>query len=115
MITTKLRIDISQGIIEVEGNKTFVLSSYNDYKEKITKLNSPKNNSNTIDEPTIKAATKKQNAKSESSKPKRKGTSQALSLDKDLDLSGKISGESLKSFYNNYNVKSNFDKNLIFN
>ena len=32
---TKIRIDLSQGIIEAEGSEKFVLSIYSDFKEKI--------------------------------------------------------------------------------
>ena len=39
---TKIRIDLSQGVIEAEGSEQFVLSIYSDFKEKIQgKLKSP--------------------------------------------------------------------------
>ena len=33
MQNTKLRIDLSQGIVEAEGNEAFVQVVYNDFKE----------------------------------------------------------------------------------
>ena len=34
-MTTKIRIDLSQGIVEAEGSETFVQRIYNDFKESL--------------------------------------------------------------------------------
>ena len=36
-MTTRLKIDLSQGILEVEGSETFVKAIYNDFKAHFVK------------------------------------------------------------------------------
>ncbi len=39
MAETKLKLDLEQGILEVEGSESFVQSIYNDFKEQLSKEN----------------------------------------------------------------------------
>jgi len=115
MSSTKLKIDLSQGIIEAEGTEEFVLTIYSDFKDKlVTESNIPKGKSeNTSATPknkkTLKAKTKV-TSKLKNSTPKSSATP---TFSKDLDLSGG-SNKSLQEFYSKYSPKNNMEKNLTF-
>ena len=115
MTTAKIKIDLSQGIIEAEGSESFVMNVYSDFKEKMEASAVTENNSSSAD---VKQSTpkKKQAAskKAASAKAKKKPSGQIPSIVKTLDLSGGSTCERLKEFYAKYEAKSNFDKNLIF-
>lgn len=117
MIAAKLKIDLLHGLIDVEGSEDFVLAVYKDFKEKIGQQNHSQTKPsyepithNQPSPPTIKTSTK-----SISTPQKTKKTNKlALSLVKDLDLSGAGKCERLKDFYTLYSTKTNYEKNLIF-
>jgi hypothetical protein len=107
---TKLRIDLSQGVIEAEGNEAFVLRIYNDFKGLLStgprKPQARSSTSKTAEPPSAtleKKVAKRRGAKSKSSP----------SILKDLDLSPQRDILSLRDFYALYNVKSNYERNLI--
>lgn len=105
---TKLRIDLSQGIIEVEGSEAFVRELYNDYKERISKPTPV----------TPKKTDEKPEAKVEEQAPRRgkprQPKKETLSIVKELNLAGQGDKPSLKDFFSKYNVVSNLERNLIF-
>lgn len=106
MSTTKLRIDLSQGIIEAEGTEEFVSSIYSDFKDKlvVTAPDIRKRQSVPTPASPAKRSTSKAKAKvvskTKNSTPKPFTTPTLL---KDLDLSGG-SNESLQDFYSKYEV-----------
>jgi len=117
-MNTKLKIDLSLGILEVEGSESFVKHIYDDFKDNITTqkpaVSTPPAAAQTPHNP---APPKKPKAK----KPAATNTSTAKlktkkipALLKDLDLSGSGDKPSLKDFYSDYDHKTNFERNLIF-
>jgi len=117
MAETKLRIDLSQGIVEVEGDTQFVRSVYADLKEHLLSFELSKRKPMAGGSSGSKQARAK-SPKSGEEKPgrkKRPGGGRASGfLVKDLDLSGAGKAERLKDFYESYKAQSNFERNLIF-
>ena len=117
MTTTKLRIDLDQGIIEVEGEDSFVKAVYEDFKERLLSdipieqkpRTGTKANGKTKSTPKAKLNTGNASKKKKSSKGSASG-----SIAKDLDLSGGGKVQRLKDFFGQYKVSSNFERNLIF-
>ncbi len=104
----KLHIDLEQGTIEVEGGEEFVREIYRDFKDRISKS-----------APSVAKKTNGgQEAKKEvppTHKPKAKQPKkEPLTIVKELDLAAKGDKPSLKDFYSGYNVRSNWERNLIF-
>lgn len=113
MGNTKIRIDLSQGVIEAEGEEKFVRSIYDDFKERL--------NTRKVAHKGAKGGKKKDSKrKKEVSEgviqQKRRRTAEAYSpkLVTDLDLSGGKKGENLRKFYAKYNAKTNMERNLVF-
>ncbi len=113
-MSTKIRIDLSQGIVEAEGSESFVRMIYDDFKERID--NSKKIQSKIAQPQATKQSTKLPPKKKKEIPQKRKATPKNSNpkMVNDLDLSGRDCGTSLKDFYNQYKVKSNLEKNLMF-
>lgn len=117
MSASKLRIDISQGVLEVEGSDQLVREIYADFKDKLHGSTSSPTTKST--KPSRKPATPKQDGESTAQRPPGKknassGGSQP-GIVKDLDLSGKAKGvERLKDFYASFTVSSNQERNLVF-
>lgn len=111
MSVTKIRIDISQGIVEAEGSETFVRAIYDDFKGRIAEQ--PPESSNTTEKRTQKPKVK--SAKSPVAPKKTRGANRGNNpnIDKALDLRPK-GKQGLQEFYEQYNAKSNFEKNLVF-
>jgi hypothetical protein len=118
MQENKLKIDLTQGIIEVEGSEQLVRDIYNDFKERLNQAPSRasvvENSSPKVDTPPAKPAAKAKKTPS-ASKPKTKSsTSNSGSLLKDLDLTSSGGKDSLRDFYNKYETTSNLERNLVF-
>ncbi len=116
MTTTRIRIDISQGIVEAEGTEAFVSRIYADFKDKLqpggleTKVEGQKKRKQR------KAALA---AKEEDTTPKKKAkrTNKGIrnpQICRDLDLSGGKGGESLRDFFSKFAPSSNLERNLVF-
>lgn len=123
---TKIKIDLANGLVEVEGSEEFVRSVYDDFREKLasepTALRTP-----TPPPPAHQGERSESNgarAKSAAGVKKRAqsvaatGAAPKKSLDepsvvKSLDLVNGPGGR-LRDFYNQYEVKTNFERNLIF-
>ena len=107
----RIRIDLSQGIIEAEGNEEFVLRIYSDFIEKIKgRLKLP-------------SGSKKIRARKADEKPrndykvKEKSTSKGMVLHrlvKSVDLSGAGDMQSLDEFFQQYKASKFYEYNLIF-
>jgi len=111
----KLKIDLSQGVLEVEGSENLVNEIYQDFKQNLL-LNLQASSSITTQTPSETSGIKKQSAPARSSKKKRKASSKTKTpaLVKDLDLLGKGKAESLKTFVAPYEPKSAREWNLLF-
>jgi hypothetical protein len=119
MQENKLKIDLAQGIIEVEGSEQLVRDIYNDFKERLNQAPSRatvmEKSSPQAEAPPAKPAAKVKKAVS-ASKPKSKAkssTSNSGSLLKDLDLTSSDGKDSLRDFYNKYETTSNLERNLV--
>ena len=118
-MTAKLHINISQGIIDIEGEADLVREIYADFKEQllngVTSATSatpsqPKGD-NAADESGGKKNSKRRTAAKKKAVSEEGGNSVAANspkLDKDLDTS------KLMSFYNQFEPKNNAEKILIF-
>lgn len=124
-MTTKLHINISQGIIDVEGDPELVRAIYSDFKDQLIRTvkaaptssaplireNGQPGNSEDAGESASKSKAKRRAA----SKKKTSGdegsggvAADSPKLDKNLDTSG------LGAFYGRYAPKNNAEKILIF-
>lgn len=118
MSTSKLRIDLSQGIVEAEGSDTFVLAVYADFKDRLSFAD--RKQAPPAPPAASPPAAAKEGAKAEKPTASSNGTTKARkkqrdsqSIVKDLDLSKGKNGR-LKDFYEGYVVKSNLERNLVF-
>ncbi|PHS74777.1 MAG: hypothetical protein COB19_05745 [Porticoccus sp.] len=117
-MSTKLHINLSQGIIDVEGDPEMVREIYADFKEQllISKPVSTQVNSNTDNlPPTDSKAPKARSRPRRTTQPKPSATEEgpAISanspqLDKNLDTSA------LTNFYSQYSPKNHPEKILLF-
>lgn len=120
-MTTKIKIDLANGLLEVEGSEEFVRSVYDDYKDKLASepggretppplpltQNAERSNGGTRKAPKKHA----QPAAPQGAAPKT-NLKQASSI-KTLDLT-KGPGGRLRDFYDQFEVKTNLERNLIF-
>jgi len=110
MTTTKIRIDLSQGIVEAEGTENFVRAIYDDFRSKLEVTESAENTDG-----DAKGKKKTVKKKASANKTKKPASKRAVpSIVKELDLSGGGKKKRLRDFYNQYKAGSNFEKNLIF-
>ena len=107
----KIRIDLSQGVIEAEGNEQFVLRIYSDFIEKIKgRLKLPSGFEN------IKAG-KSDKRPQNGNKVRKKSASKGMGphkLVKSVDLSGAGNMQSLDKFFRQYKASKFYEYNLIF-
>ncbi len=108
MSDAKVRIDLSQGIVEAEGSEAFVRAIYDDFKSQVPAAADPPPKSQTK-RPAAVPATPAPAKKTRNSKAKR--STPTIVKDLDLHPAGK---DSLRDFYGKYTAKSNFEKNLVF-
>ena len=125
LVTTKLHINISQGIVDVEGDPELVRAIYDDFKERLLEavnrtpsessahapLSMPAENSEGAGETPNKSRSKRRAVikKKVTGEENPSGVfADSPKLDKNLDMSG------LGAFYGNYAPKNNPEKILIF-
>jgi hypothetical protein len=112
----KIRIDIVNGVFEVEGSEKFVIEVYKEYKDNFSRQMQQKTINDSL-YPPPPAKTKKEHNSSESNSRKRKAPtgSKIPIFVKDLDFLGKGKGSSLKEFIASY-IKPNsaMEWNLLF-
>lgn len=112
---TKLRIDFQTGILEVEGEETFVKMVYQDYKDKFTVISTPQE---IPDKNKVKIQSQLTNDSSldegkKTTKLKNK-TKESFSIVKDLDLSSKGGKQNLRDFYKEKSPVSAMENNAVF-
>lgn len=110
----KLKISISDGILEVEGSESFVLKVYNDFKDKLAVLSLPTNTEIPRDKPIVPKEKTNTSVKSKTSKPKTSVKPKAtgnLLTSLNLRASGK---KSLKDFIAEYKKPSSEEKILLY-
>ncbi len=116
-MTSKLKIDLSTGLLEVEGSEDLIKYIYGDFKENIgTPIPEKAEKTSVVQAKVeVKAKPKKVTTKVSPAKNGSKAKSKKdPELLKNLDLSGGTENDSLKDFYAKYDHKSNFERNLIF-
>lgn len=118
MTTTKLRIDLKQGVLEVEGTDQFVREIYSDFKDRINSSSQHQSHTkpSTEGKSTVKQSNTGEPSAKKSAGKKRNSTSGTQpTIVKDLDLSGNDKGiERLKGFYASFKISSNLERNLVF-
>lgn len=116
-MNTKLRIDVSSGLLEVEGSEDFVKSIYEDFKDNLKTSPAPNPDSGhevEQEEPAVKRKVKTKKPSAANSTPGKVKAKKAPGFVKDLDLSGGPDEPSLKEFFARYDHKTNYERNLIF-
>jgi len=103
----KLRIDLSQKILEAEGSETFVREIYSDFKDRIS---APVQETQRKEKSTLKSKA----ARPPSGTRKPRTAKETHTMVKELDLAAKDDKSSLKDFFARYKVSSNYERNLIF-
>ena len=110
-MTTKLRLDIVQGILEVEGGESFVREMYEDFKSLREATPASPSIPKKRSQPAKKESAQSQEAKKRSPTKNRNAD---LKVVKDLDLSGKGKSKSLKQYVEGHQPKTNMERNLVF-
>jgi hypothetical protein len=111
---TKLKIDILNGVLEVEGEETFVVKIYDDFKDKLNLSDNPVTKKEKVDATTTPNHGVNTTTTPASNHKVAKAAKENYSIVKELDLSGKNVGKSLKNFYNEKSPFSFGDKNVVF-
>jgi len=109
MSDARVRIDLSQGVVEAEGSEDFVRSIYDDFKNQVQT-----GRSNALQKKAPSAQSTPPSEDTTKKTHKVKASRGVPTIVKDLDLSPKGDTQSLRDFYGQYSAKTNFEKNLIF-
>jgi hypothetical protein len=122
-MTTKLKIDLSQGVLEVEGSESFVKIIYNDFKTHFAGIETFDELKSTRRSKKVKAAAKvappkpapKPVAEEEKAEPiPQKPSLPAYVLIKDLSLGAADSRPSLVEFMDSKFPITNEERNIVF-
>jgi hypothetical protein len=114
MSIAKIKIDLSVGLLEVEGSEELALNIYNDFRDRTNVTHTKNTKYEAFDSKLERTERIEPPKKNSATKAKKKSSGQMSSIVKNLDLSGAGTVERLKDFYAKYEAKTNFDKNLIF-
>ena len=118
-MTTKLHINLNQGLIEAEGSEEFVLTVYRDFKDKVANSpnisQSPKQQNQSPQSVTMQHQTehRTKTTKKPANKTGKKAASKGYTLCKDLNLYSEGDKPSLKDFMDGYNADSNMPRYLL--
>lgn len=119
-MTTKIKIDLANGLVEVEGSEEFARVVYDDFKGKFSaepvalRPPSPAPDAKVLhsnSESRPKAKKRVQQVSAQTATPKKR-LQQPTSI-KTLDLSNGAGGR-LRDFYDQFEIKTNFERNLVF-
>jgi hypothetical protein len=118
-MTTKLKIDLSQGILEVEGSESFVKIIYNDFKTHFAGIETPDERKparrTRKTKAAAKAATPEPVAEEVKAEPPPKTPPPpAYALIKDLNLTSTDSRPSLVEFMDSKFPITNEERNIVF-
>jgi hypothetical protein len=114
-MTTKLKLDFNQGLLEVEGSETFVKKVFDDFKDRLSKS-----------EPIAPSFQSGKQIPKAATKPKQKGTNNkvntkakknknaGVNVVNDLELAASGDIPSLKDFYAKFIIKTDIERNLLF-
>jgi hypothetical protein len=113
-MSAKLKIDIKQGVLEVDGSEEFVTKIYNDYKDRLSAIAPSQNTSHSgngsrSSAPEILATENKKR-----SPVSRNKTGAPPTIVKELDLAPRNGQPGLKDFAAPYNPGSAKEWNLLF-
>lgn len=110
---TKLRIDLQTGVLEVEGEESFVRQVYDDYKSKLNSIQK----SQDIKQDERQIPSEKESVSTQANgkkKTKSRSARESLTIVKDLDLSAKGGKQSLRDFYGTKSPEMGMEKNAVF-
>jgi hypothetical protein len=108
----RLKIDLKQGLLEVEGEDAFVREIYEDFRVALQEAS--------VKKPVLEGKTDPQaqiaQAQAQNGKKKKPGTAarESYGMNKDLDLYGNSGKMSLKEFYASKSPTSNLERNVVF-
>lgn len=107
----RVKIDLSLGVLEVEGEEAFLKEIYEDFKSQISITLNPK-----VAQPTIEVGISSLEKKDKPARSKNKANArkEAYSFVKDLNLRGGGSIESLKDFYAKKRPSSAMEMTTVF-
>lgn len=113
---TKIILNLRDGLLEVEGEESFVKEVYEDFKKLANDFKSPAHKEH---EPRILKTVEKEGKESpkngSSSNRKKKGVKKSVpTFVKDLDLSVKNNSQDLKEFFKLKSPSNNMEKNVVF-
>jgi hypothetical protein len=121
MQESKLKIDFTQGFLEVEGSEELVREIYNDFKESLKTRPQSKavegfasEKSNSADSGQLAPITTQKSQPSRSKTKSKKTSDNTGSFLKDLNLMGEGTTSSLKDFCAQYELKTNLERTLAF-
>lgn len=113
MANTKLKIDLSAGILEAEGDEAFVTRIYNDFKGRVPDLAPSLTRAR-----ELKRGEGPRSVRPEAEQPlihpKRLGKKEVYAVVKDLDVSGREGGKGLQDFYREKRPASAMECNAVF-
>ncbi len=122
-MNAKLHINLSQGILEVEGDPDFVREMYSDFKIELHQLSIKSNAlpASKNDNPKLSAIQEQDVIQVEAGQPAEKpakkkaasGKKESYSLIKDLNTGMPEEKDSIFSYLDRYKPKSNIDTNVV--
>ena len=110
-MNTRLKIDLDEGILEVEGTEAFVKSIYEEFKSGLLGK-AGKEGTEHRNRRAKQIHPPKTEGEMGSRRHKKKPASYAIV--KDLDLSGKKNKQSLRDFFKLKSPSTNMEKNVVF-
>lgn len=113
MTNSKLRIDLSNGLLEVEGDEAFVRDVYKDFKDQLAKAATAPHKPQQHSSPPRAPAAQPPAAKTPRGKGKPRSDYNGK-LDKNLDLSGGKGIPSLKDYLKRFDARSLTKKDTVF-
>lgn len=108
----KIKIDLSEGVLEVEGEEAFLKEIYEDFKSRVNVISDSK-----VKQPAIEAEATSVDSKEKQAKGKMKTNTrkESYSFVKDLNLRGNGQDvESLKDFYAKKLPSSAMERTTVF-
>lgn len=115
-MSTKLKVDVFTGLLEVEGSEEFVRLIYEDFKDRLISKSGGPEEVQPAPEPekSNPKTTKLKKSPSNGASVSKARPKKAPEFLKNLDLSGPGDSPSLKVFFSSYEHKTNYERNLIF-
>ena len=109
-MTSRIKIDLEAGILEVEGTEAFVREIYSDFSAKRSESKGPEESRSG----NQRSATTRREQPSKKKVSTTRSPSRRMEVIKNLDLVGGGKKESLSGMLERLKPTSNFERNLIF-